>query len=438
MILNILVALFILGIVVFFHELGHFIFAKKVGIKVHTFSIGFGPRLWGFVKGGTDYRFSAIPFGGYVAMAGEEIADRKGEPEEFASKTVWERFQVVFAGPLMNFILAFLVIWVVLMIGVRESSDNGDVLVGWVQEASPAEDAGITAGARIISLNGKKVEGWTQFLNKIILSENKAVIEWAGPEGTVSESEFRLERDPFTGMVNLGIAPGNEALVSSVAPDSPAQKSGLMAGDRIVSVNGNKISCAEELVYHMGRLSPGEGDVTLGVARGEEALQIALEAAWDEENSRFVMGIDMTPPENTVLVRYNPLKALPKAFKKLFEMVGQMLLVLKLLFSRVIPVRSMGGAIGIVQMTSRYAELGVAALLQFVAFISINLGIVNLLPIPIADGGQIVFLGLEKAMRRPLSKKTMTVIMNIGWYFVILLLILTTYNDIIRLIKGVF
>ncbi len=437
MILSIIVALLILSVVVFFHELGHFIFAKKVGIKVHTFSVGFGPRLWGVKKGGTDYRISAVPFGGYVAMAGEEIDERTGAGDEFGSKSVWERFQVVFAGPLMNFVLAFLVIWVVFMAGVYEPSE-ADVVVGWVQEDSPAVEAGFSTGDTIVEVDGKKPYNWGDFINKVILADKVADIKWVDRNGVEHEKEIPLERDPYTGMVTMGIAPGNPSVINSVNAGSPAADAGLIKGDLITQVDGADICCAEELIFYMTKLDKETETVRLTVKRDGDVFERDVRPQWDKEGARFVMGLDLTPEEQRVKVRYNPFKALGKAFTRLYEMVVQMLVVLKLLFSRALPVRSMGGAIGIVQMTSKYTQLGIVALLQFVAFISINLGIVNLLPIPIADGGQIVFLMLEKIMKRPLSKKTMNIIMNIGLYLVILLLILTTYNDIVRIIKGVF
>jgi regulator of sigma E protease len=174
------------------------------------------------------------------------------------------------------------------------------------------------------------------------------------------------------------------------------------------------------------------------VERAGEEMTLPVDAVRDEETRRYILGVDLTPEVRTKLVRYNIFAAVGQAFKKLLGMIAQLFVILKLLLTGDLPARSMGGAIGIVQMTAQVAQFGFVAVLEFIAFISVNLGIVNLLPIPIADGGQIVFLGIEKATGRPLSKKTMGVIMNIGLYLVIALLVLTTYNDIMRIIKGVF
>jgi len=437
MILYILIAVFILGIVVFFHELGHFLLAKKSGIKVYTFSIGFGPKLWGKEYKGTEYRISAVPFGGYVAMAGEELEDRKGEPDEFASKSLWQRFQVVFAGPLMNFILAFAVIWLALIIGVNEPVRDTELKIGWVEEGSIAQEAGMEVGDTIIALNGKPVKSWKEFTNKLIFSKEKTTITWLSRNKTVS-ADITLKRDPYTGVVLFGAAPGHPAVVRSVETESPAGKAGILPQDRIIALNGEEITCAEELVMRLMSPEKAKGSLLLTVDRKGEEVNIPVEAVWDEEAHRNILGVDLTPEIKTQMVRYNVFRAVGQAFKKLTCMIGQLFVILKLLLTGDLPARSMGGAIGIVQMTAQVAQFGFVAVLEFIAFISVNLGIVNLLPIPIADGGQIVFLGIEKITGRPLSKKTMGIIMNIGLYLVIALLILTTYNDIMRIIKGVF
>ena len=437
MILYILIAVFILGIVVFFHELGHFLLAKKNGIKVYTFSIGFGPKIWGKEYKGTEYRISAVPFGGYVAMAGEELEDRKGDPDEFASKTLWQRFQVVFAGPLMNFILAFVVIWLALIIGVNEPVRETELKIGWIEEESIAREAGMAVGDTITALNGKPVKNWKDFTNKLIFSKEDATITWLS-QGKTMTADITLKRDPYTGMVLFGAAPGHPAVVRAVESESPAGKAGILPGDRIVSLDGEEITCAEELVMRLMSSEEGRSSLLLTVERNGEELSIPVEAVWDEETHRTILGVDLTPEIKTQMVRYNIFAAVGRAFKKLLGMIAQLFVILKLLLTGDLPARSMGGAIGIVQMTAQVAQFGFVAVLEFIAFISVNLGIVNLLPIPIADGGQIVFLGIEKATGRPLSKKTMGVIMNIGLYLVIALLILTTYNDIMRIIKGVF
>jgi len=437
MILNILIAVVILGIVVFFHELGHFLLAKRNKIKVYTFSIGFGPKIWGKEYKGTEYRLSAVPFGGYVAMAGEELEDRKGDPDEFASKTVWQRFQVVFAGPLMNFILAFVVIWLALIIGVREPVVRQGLQIGWVEENGLAEKIGLTVGDEIIALNGKPVKDWSHFNQKLIFSKEEASVTWVSGEKTLT-ADLELERDPYTGMVLFGAAPGTPAIIRAVDKSGTAAQSGILPGDEIIALNSEKIDCAEELILHLMKKGEKEESFTLTLLRQGEEKKVLVQASWDDATSRYPLGVDLSPEIKTEVKRYSVIKAVGESFKQLIGMIGQLFLVLKLLFTGDLPARSMGGAIGIVQMTAQVAQFGFVAILEFIAFISVNLGIVNLLPIPIADGGQILFLGIEKIKGKPLSKKTMGIIMNIGLYLVIALLILTTYNDIMRIIKGVF
>ena len=431
MVYNILISFIILGIVVFIHELGHFIMAKKVGIEVRTFSVGFGPRIIGKMYKGTDYRISAIPLGGYVEMAGEELDDRKGGENEFASKTPWERFQVAFAGPFMNFVLAFLVIWIALMIGNYEPVDGNKVKIGWVEKGSVAEKAGILPGSEILSVNGDKVKDWKEFLNKVIFSKDKIKITWKYAD-KIKSVVLPIKRDPYTGMVNLGIAAGYKTKINAVLKGSPADKAGILKGDIIFSINGKEVYSPEAVSYIIHNMKKDSFFMTVE----RNGKKIEKKIIFD--NNKKMLGVSLTPDLKFVLKKYDIFSAFIKAFEKLWGMIVQMFVVLKLLFSGAVSTKSMGGVIGIVQVTSKYASLGIASLLYFVGFISVNLGFVNLLPIPVADGGHITFIILEKLRGKPLSEKTMRIVMNLGLYLILFLFLFTTYNDIVRIIKGAF
>lgn len=430
-IIMIVLALVVLGIVVFFHELGHFIAAKKVGIRVYTFSIGFGPRLWGFTKDDTDYRISAIPFGGYVAMAGEEIADRQGESDEFASKTPFERFCVAFAGPFMNFILAAVLIWVVTLVGEREPVYLSNMVVGVVQQGSLADTAGIQMGDTLVSLNGKKITDWDRFMKKVLLSKKTVSLTYSR-DGKEYTQEITLLRDKMTGAVNLGISPGFNPIIGEVMTDSPAAKAGLLPDDTITAIGGKKISCWDEVAIALSEVYTKDKEVTIEVVRNGNPMTFTMLPELNEEG-KPKLGVVVKLEER--VVRSSFINSFGDTAKRYWGMVQDMWTAIALLVTNSISVKTMAGPIGIVQMTSKVAQFGLISLLTFIAFISINLGIVNLLPIPITDGGQIVFVILEKIMGKPLSKKTMMMIMNVGFYMIIALALFVTYNDVLRIFK---
>lgn len=430
-ILMIVLALVVLGIVVFFHELGHFIAAKKVGIRVYTFSIGFGPRLWGFKKDDTDYRISAIPFGGYVAMAGEEIADRKGESNEFASKTPFERFCVAFAGPFMNFVLAAVLIWVVTLVGEREPAYLSNMVVGVVQQGSLADTAGIQMGDTLISLNGKKITDWDRFLKKVMLSKKSISLTYAR-EGKEYTKELTLVRDTMTGAVNLGLFPGFNPIIGEVMENSPAKNAGLLPDDTITAIGGKKISCWEEVATTLNEVYVKDKEITIEVLRNGTAMTVLLIPGINADG-KPMLGVTVKMEER--LIRSSFIDSFGATATRYWSMVQDMWTAIALLVSNTISIKTMAGPIGIVQMTSKVAQFGLTSLFIFIAFISINLGIVNLLPIPITDGGQIVFVILEKIMGKPLNKKTMAMMMNVAFYMLIALALFVTYNDILRIFK---
>ncbi len=428
----IILALAVLGVVVFFHELGHFVVAKKVGIKVYTFSIGFGPKLWGFTRNDTDYRISAIPFGGYVAMAGEEVADRKGEADEFASKTPFQRFCVAFAGPFMNFVLAAVLIWIVMLVGEKEPAYLSDMVVGFVQKDSVAMTAGFQTGDKIIALNGKKATDWDHFLKNIMLSRNTITITYQR-NGQTFDTTMQLKRNNMTGAVDLGLTPGFNPIIGEVQKDTPAAKFGLKPGDIITAINDKQITCWDEILIYLDTTTLVNDTAIVTVDRNGEKMAFELKEL-KKENGRYMLGISLKLEEK--LVRYSFLKSFPAAAVRYWGMMKDMYTALELLFSRNISFKTMAGPIGIVQMTSAVAKFGIISLFTFIAFISINLAIVNLLPIPITDGGQIVFVLIEKITGKPLSKKFLNAAMNVGFAMLIALAIFVTYNDFVRIFKG--
>jgi len=440
MIINILLALIILGIVVFFHELGHFIFAKKVGIKVYTFSIGFGPKIWGVKYKGTLYKLSLIPFGGYVSMAGEEIDDRTGDKNEFASKSLWERFQVIFAGPMTNFILAFLLMWVVLMIGIEEPVDKKSPMEVYVKEGSIAHEIGLETGDEIISVNGKKIGYWHQFLEEVSLTSGKATIRWKDKDqNKIKINKINFKRDEYTGGVDtedLGLSPLIKTEIAKVEKNSPADNAGIKSGDIITRVNGEKVEYSHEVSNFIKKLN-NKKKLSIKVLRNGEIINLNAELKKRKNNNGFYLGVLFNYNIETQVVKYSFFKAFYKGGERFVNWIVKIYDMLKLLVTGSTSVKTISGPVAIVKVTSIFAELGLSSLLNFLSLISLNLGIVNLLPIPIADGGQILFILIEKIKGEPINEKTISIIMQISTLILISLAIFITYNDIIKIIKGV-
>ncbi len=439
MFLNILLALFILGIVVFFHELGHFLFAKKVGIKVYTFSIGFGPKIFGYKHKGTLYKLSMIPFGGYVSMAGEDPRDRTGSPEEYASKSIWERFQVAFAGPLMNFFLAFLLFWTVLVIGIEEPKKTQKPMDITVAEGTIASKIGMQTGDKLISIDNKKVSYWSDFVKTVSLSGNKVNIKWKDiSENTVRSSTISIDRNEYTGSANIdkiGIYQKIKPLIAQIQKNSPAQKIGLKPKDKIVSVNNQNVEYSYQINQIIKRIK--DPQISLKIKRGGNILEKNVKLAKREDSENYYLGVMFEYKIETHMVKYSILKAIPKSFERFVGWIGRMFHMLKMLFTGTVSMKTMSGPVAIVKVTSVFAGMGVSSLFQFLAIISMNLAIVNLIPIPITDGGHILFLGIEKVRGKPLKQQTMNIIMQISTIILIGLALFITYNDIIKILKGV-
>ncbi|MEZ0344049.1 MAG: RIP metalloprotease RseP [Caldimicrobium sp.] len=356
MIITLLATIIVIGVLVFVHELGHFLAAKRAGVKVEIFSFGFGPKLLGMTFGETEYRISLIPLGGYVKLYGEhpEILPSVAEPERaFAFKSPFQKTFIVIAGPLANFIFAFIAFFFV------------------------------------FSIMGKTY---------------------------------------------------TPPVVGEVLKDSPAEKAGLMRGDRILELNGKKIKAFEDLLLEM-RKDENLREIELKVKRGEEILTFRINPMLMEGSNIFgkktqipVIGIRAT--SELVHEKVDPLTALYLSAKKVYDFTALTFLAIYKLISGELPFSTLGGPITIGKFAGDSARLGFFAFVSFMALLSINLGVLNLLPLPMLDGGHIVIFAIEAVRRKPLSLKTQELIFKIGLIIIIVLSIAVFYNDILRLVKG--
>lgn len=346
----ILWAVVVLSVLIFVHELGHFLVAKRAGVSVLKFSLGFGPKIFGFTRGGTEYLLSAIPLGGYVKMLGEdpkeEVADRE---RSFSAKPVWSRSAIILAGPGANFLLAVAIFWVVFMVGVPTLATK----VGEVMEGFPAQAAGLLRGDRIVAIEERPIEKWEELAKQIHQSPGRPVHLTVEREGR----RFDL----------------------TVTPKITKQKN-----------------------------------------------------LFGEEQEIGLLGI--APTEEFLTERTNPITAFGMAVYKTYDLSRLVVLTFVKLLQGVVPAQTIGGPLLVAQMAGEQARLGVLNLLFFTALLSINLGILNLLPIPILDGGHLFFSLVEAVRGKPVSLRKREMAQQVGLVLLVALMIFAFYNDIFRLL----
>ncbi len=419
--------LVVIGILVFVHELGHFIMAKRAGVRVEKFSLGMGPKLFGYRKGETEYIISALPLGGYVKMAGENPDEEPtGAPDEFQSKTVWQRAKIAFTGPFTNILLAFMVMPLVFMVGTYV---EGPAKVGYVEKDSPAERAGFHAGDVIEKINGRGIADWTKALTLIAVNPDTDITVLLDRDGEKKTLVLRPEAATELMIGTSGLVPDMPAEIGRLKPGFPAEKAGVAVNDKIISVD-------DRTIYHWNQFSSlvkesGGKRLLLAVERSGKRMSIAVTPVQD--GGRYVIGVE--PVMRLVFKRYGFIEAIPLGFEKTVEAIDLTFITLKKLLTFNLSIKTLGGPVMIAQMSGQAAEAGPSAFLSLLAVISISLGILNLLPIPVLDGGLLLFLAIEAVRKKPLSRRTMEIAQSVGATVLILLIAVVSYNDIMRLLK---
>ncbi len=427
---NILVALLVLGVIIVIHELGHFLVAKFFKIKVETFSVGFGPRLFGFRRGDTDYRISAFPLGGYVKMAGETPTDTiTGAANEFMSKPKWQRFLVAAAGPLMNLFLAVGLLWGLYVYGTQVPEFfSGQARVGIVEPDSPAAQAGIKPGDLIVALDGKEEPNWQDVQLQIMTSAGREL------SIAVDQGDRRLEtkltpiRKGPDDAGYVGMGPLIRTVVGGVNNDSPAMAAGLKAGDEIIRVNGVDLRTSGQSIQEIIQTIP---DPTFPITILREGHEQELNVTPITQDGRKMIGIQIPPP--TVMIKLGLVDAFSRSVQTNVESATLIFQVLGRLFKREASMKQLDGPIGIIRVSGQALEQGVATLLTLMALISLNLGVLNILPIPILDGGVMLLLVVESLMGRDLSLRMKERIVQVSFVFLLMLTVIVLYNDVIKL-----
>ena len=428
MVTSLVAFIFVIGVLVFVHELGHYMAARRIGIRVLTFSLGFGPKLLKVRRGDTEYCISAIPLGGYVKMAGENPDDqRTGSDDEFLSKTKWERFQVLIMGPVMNIALAVVVMALVLYQGAEVPAyEDEPPIVGTVVEGSAADLVGIAVGDRIVSVAGSAIETWEDLFVAVMPRADReisVVVRNASGQRTIQvtpDTETEYE------MGDLGVGPAMQPQIRSVSPGEPADASGIQVRDVIEAVEGEAVS-SRELVERINA-SPGE-PLSLTVRRGGAQQEIIVTPVLTGDVG--LIGVSISPYE-VMMIEPGFLESVRLSLERNYEWSGLIFRTLVGLFTTETSPRQLVGPVGIAQLSGGAAELGVAALLSLMSMISLNLGILNLLPVPVLDGGHIAIMALEGVSRRDFSVRAKERMLLVGFVALMMLMVTVVYNDLTR------
>ena len=435
---TLLAFIFVLGVLVFVHELGHFLAAKRVGIRVIKFQLGFNPTVVSFRRGDTEYSIGALPLGGYVKMAGEnpdEVEhDDRGEivrrPDEFLSKTKWERFQVLIMGPVMNILLALVLTALVLYQGVEKGAyEDQPPVVGVVAAGSPAAGADIRAGDRIVSVADHTVNNWDQFLIAIGSRPNREVsvtLLRNGMEVTRKVTPTVVGQSRFQ-FGEIGVLPTVHPHVRWVTSGSAAEKAGLKINDVVVAVDGQPITFSYQLKEAIAK----KPDQLISLSILRDGQPQTVQATPVKTGNEGLLGIGIG--DDTVSLKPTAVEAITLSVKKNIEYGALIFQTLWGLFTRETSPKQLMGPVAIAQLSGESAQLGWIALFSLMASISLNLGLLNLMPIPVLDGGHIFIMALEGLARRDFSVKVKEKMLLAGFVLILMLMVTVIYNDLTRI-----
>ena len=428
--MTILAFLFVLGVLIFVHELGHFLMARRIGVRVLTFSLGFGPKLLNIKRGDTEYCVSIIPLGGYVKMAGENPEDsRTGAPDEYLSKSKWQRFQVLIMGPVMNIILALVVMAVVFYQGAQVPLyERLPVVIGSFTEKSAGQQAGLRVGDHVVTADTKPIANWDQFSNAIAPKAGREVLLGVVRDGAQTNIRVVPVGQGKYEIGDVGVLPAVHPQVADLNPGEPAAEGGLRPGDVILAA-GNEQNVAYD--HLIGAIRGSEGKpLPLQIKRGDTELTITVTPR--KIRDTVVMGAHLSPFE-TRTVDPGPWQAVQLSAAKNWEWATQIAQTLIGLFTRETSVKQLMGPVAIADLSGSAAQAGWIQLFSLMAMISLNLGLINLMPIPVLDGGHIFILGMEGLARRDFSMKVKEKMLLAGFVLLLALMATVIYNDLMRI-----
>jgi regulator of sigma E protease len=432
----------VLGIMVLVHEFGHFAVAKLFGIRVEVFSIGFGKRLFGFKRGDTDYRLSILPLGGYVKMAGDTPGETPtDDPGEFNAHPRWQRICVALAGPIANFILA-----IALMTGVSmlhnevQEYISGPAVTDYIPTNTPAIATGIHSGDRIVHYDNVDNPTWENVAIRSLLNINQTVAFSFLHDGQRTDTKIYVESkggaDTFS-LDKLGLVPRMQTTpvqVADLTPNTPAARAGLQAKDEIATIDGLRLHSVPALLAYLQDRAGKPAVLSILRSGTTVPMQITPELL-DSGDGTKLYRLGFAPVQPPVKVERLPLgKAIVASWE--FNKKGSLLIVevLKRMFTRQVSVRSLSGPIGIGTQIHQAVEMpGWMPLIGLMSYISLNLGIFNLLPIPILDGGMILFLLIESAIRRDLNQQIKERVYQVAFVCLLVFAVMVIFNDLTKL-----
>ncbi|XUO83119.1 RIP metalloprotease RseP [Halomonas sp. KM007] len=446
---NILAVIVVLGLLVTFHEFGHFWVARRCGVKVLRFSVGFGKPLWSTIdRHGTEFAVAAIPLGGYVKMLDEREAPVPEDQldQAFNRKTVWQRIAIVAAGPIANFLLAIVAYWALFVAGTTTVAP----IVGPVTPNSPAAEAGLPQGSEITAIQGDAMRSWEEINLKLVsmIGFNGELEIEARPEGSSASrayqlpiSRYMVRQDPPQPLETLGFVPWRPdvpAVLGQVLEGQAAAEAGLQPGDRITSLNGEPVRDWMQFVEII-RDSAGEAlrvdyqrngeSGTLTMTPGRNTLESGVEVGYIGAGAEPVNW----PDELLRDIRYGPIEALGQALSRTGDMVVLTVDAIRKMLVGLISPSNLSGPITIAQISGDSARAGTEAFVSFLAYLSISLGVLNLLPIPVLDGGHLLYYFVEVLRGRPVSEQTQAIGLRIGLAMVGTLMLMALYFDLMRL-----
>lgn len=445
--MTILWFLLALGILVTIHEFGHFYVARRCGVKVLRFSVGFGKPLYLWRdQQGTEYTLAAIPLGGYVKMLDERDGDVPAEdlPNAFTQKTPWQRIAIVAAGPIANFILAIFLYFIVAMIGGVGLAP----VMGELPERGSAAIAGIKAGDEIVAVDAVEVTTWSEVYSRLARrigdSGNIALQVKLADSSLVQQRYIPIDQwlhddDQPDLLGDLGIAryiPDGDPIINQVSPDSPAEAAGLLAKDRILMADGTPITRWSQWVSYV-QARPGQS-IRLLVDRQGESIELSLIPRAVERQGKTVglagVTADIRWPENMLRpIEYSFSEAVYQGFSQTAQQAQFILMFIKKLIFAEVSTKNLSGSFTIAKVAGDSAAAGLASYIAFLAFLSVSLGVFNLLPIPVLDGGHLLYYVVELIKGSPVSEQIQLVGYKIGLFFVLSVMIVAHVNDLVRI-----
>jgi len=424
--------LVVIGVIIFIHESGHFSMAKIFKIPVAVFSLGFGPRIFGFKRKETEYKISAIPLGGYVKIHGMEDQEAAADdPNSFYNRPRYQRFLVLFMGVGFNFLLSILLITIALNRGLEVPQSNVvDGTIGSVVPGSPAEKAGLLPGDTVLEINGRKISTWKDVNYAVLLNPGEVVKVRFNRDKEILEKNVELAKDPTRSLGQMGITPSVDVLVGEVTKGMPGDKGGLKKGDILKSIDGIPIRGTEAVPLTIQRSQGQPLKIEVQRMEGQQPVTKTLMITPVKQQNRWLIGF--APMDRSVLIKLPVGAAIKESFSKCKEHVEMTGVFLSKLFTGKLSLRATSGPFEIAKLSDAARSASLSTFLLFIGTISFDIGLINLLPIPALDGGHIFFLLLEGITRREFSIRWKERLTMVGFVFLIGVMVIVLYYDILR------